>query len=63
MFTSDMKVIEVLQANPDTAAVFTGYGMGCIHCLLAHGESVAEAAAAHGIDLDEMLSRLNAVNN
>jgi hybrid cluster-associated redox disulfide protein len=63
MFTSDMKVIEVLQKNPDTATVFTNYGMGCIHCLLAHGESVAEAAAAHGIDLDEMLERLNAVKN
>ena len=44
----------------EAAAVFSSYGMGCIHCLLAHQETVEEAAAAHGVDLDVMLAQLNA---
>lgn len=60
MITKDMKIVEVLQINPQSAQVFGRYGMGCIHCLLAHQETVEEAAAAHGVDLDEMLALLNA---
>ena len=61
MITKDMKVVEVLQVNPNTANVFSSYGMGCIHCLLAHSETVEEAAAAHGVDVDVMLAQLNEI--
>lgn len=60
MITKDMRIVEVLEIKPETARVFGSYGMGCIHCLLAHQETVEEAAAAHGVDLDEMLAQLNA---
>ena len=60
MITKDMRIVDVLQVKPQAAQVFGSYGMGCIHCLLAHQETVEEAAAAHGVDLDEMLSQLNA---
>lgn len=60
MITKDMRIVDVLQVKPQTAQVFGSYGMGCIHCLLAHQETVEEAAAAHGVDLDEMLAQLNA---
>ena len=39
MITKDMKIIEVLQVNPQTAYVFSSYGMGCIHCLLTAKQS------------------------
>ena len=61
MITKDMKIVEVLQVNPQTSYVFSSYGMGCIHCQLAHFETVEEAAAAHGADLDQMLAQLNEV--
>ncbi|HPG92156.1 MAG TPA: DUF1858 domain-containing protein [Clostridia bacterium] len=57
----DMKIIEVLNVNRNTALVFQSYGMGCIGCLAANGESVAEAAAVHGIDVDELVSKLNEI--
>lgn len=60
MITKDMRIVDVLQVKPQTAQVFGSYGMGCIHCLLAHQETVEEAAAAHGVDLEEMLAQLNA---
>lgn len=61
MITKDMRIVEVLQIKPEAARVFGSYGMGCIHCLLAHQETVEEAAAAHGVSLDEMLSQLNSI--
>ena len=60
MITKDMRIIDVLQIKPQAAAVSSSYGMGCIHCLLAHQETVEEAAAAHGVDLEVMLAQLNA---
>ncbi len=60
MITKDMKIVEVLQVKPEAARVFGRYGMGCIHCLMAHTETVEEAAAAHGVELEDMLAQLNA---
>ena len=40
MITKDMRIVEVLQVKPEAAQVFGSYGMGCIHCLLAHQETV-----------------------
>ena len=59
MITKDMKIIEVLNTNRNTAMVFQAFGMGCIGCLAASGESVAEAAAVHGINVDELVAKLN----
>lgn len=61
MITKDMRIVDVLQIKPETEKVFGSYGMGCIHCLLAHQETVEEAAAAHGVELDKMLAQLNAI--
>lgn len=61
MITKDMRIVDVLQVKPQAAQVFGSYGMGCIHCLLAHQETVEEAAAVHGVNVDEMLAQLNAL--
>lgn len=61
MITKDMRIVEVLQVKPQAAQVFGSYGMGCIHCLMAHQETVEEAAAVHGVDVEEMLAQLNAL--
>ena len=55
----DMTIYEVIQLNPEIASVFTELGMHCVGCAIAHGETVEEAAAVHGINLDEMLTKLN----
>jgi len=59
MITKDMRIVEVLQVKPEAAQVFGQYGMGCIHCLMAHQETVEEAAAVHGVDVEEMLAQIN----
>lgn len=61
MITKDMTIAEVIRMNPDTVPVFLRYGMHCLGCPTATGESLAEAAMAHGIDLEKMLRDLNEV--
>ncbi|MDD2482254.1 MAG: DUF1858 domain-containing protein [Lutispora sp.] len=60
-FTKDMTVAQILRANPKTAGVFMSYGMHCLSCPGATGESVEQAAAVHGFDGDKLLEDLNKV--
>ncbi|MEG2273996.1 MAG: DUF1858 domain-containing protein [Clostridia bacterium] len=61
MITKDMLIIDILkQGDPDKLAqILQDSGMHCLHCLLAHGETLEEAAAVHGIDVDELMKKLN----
>ena len=61
--TKDMTIYEVLQLNPDIAPVFFEMGMHCLGCPISRGESIEQAAAAHGIDLEVMLEKLNYFND
>jgi hybrid cluster-associated redox disulfide protein len=61
MITKDMLISEALKLG-DTqklAEVFASFGMHCLGCLLAHGETVEQAAAVHGIDADALVKELN----
>lgn len=59
--TKDMLVIEALnQGNREAIAqVFFDFGLHCFGCAAANKETVEEAAQVHGVDLNEMLKKLN----
>lgn len=57
--TADTLIAECLQINPNSASILMSYGMHCIGCALAHGETIGEAVSVHGKDLDELLTKLN----
>lgn len=57
--TKDMFIGEILDAKPDAAPFFLAMGMHCLHCPSARGETLAEACAVHGVDVEELLSKLN----
>lgn len=57
--TADTLIAECLQINPNSASILMSYGMHCISCALAHGETIGEAVSVHGKDLDELLAKLN----
>ena len=61
-FTKDMTVAQILRANPKTAEVFLRYGMHCLSCPGATGESVEQAAMVHGFDADQILDDLKKVS-
>ena len=59
MITKDMTIGEVVRANPDKAEVLQNFGMGCVFCPSAAGETVEQAAMVHGLNLDELIAALN----
>jgi len=56
--TADSTIADVLKEKPEAADILFRFGMGCIGCALANGESLRQAALAHGIPLDELLDAL-----
>ncbi len=57
--TADTLISECLELNPDSAEILLAAGMHCFGCAMAHGETIAEAVAVHGEDLDALLAKLN----
>lgn len=57
---SSFTIKEVLDIKPDAAPIFAGFGMFCIGCPAARAETLAEACAAHGVDANALLEKLNA---
>ncbi|MCI5550602.1 MAG: DUF1858 domain-containing protein [Christensenellales bacterium] len=57
--TKEMSIAEVLRINRMTAPIFMQYGMHCLSCPHATAESLEEAGAVHGIDVDELVADLN----
>ncbi len=57
--TADTLIADCLQINPNSAEILLEAGMHCFGCALAHGETVAQAVAVHGEDLESLLEKLN----
>lgn len=57
--TKDMGIMEIVEKWPETVEVLMNSGMGCIGCAAAHFESIGDGAAAHGLDVDALMVRLN----
>ena len=58
--TKDMTFKEVLAECPDSVEVFAEFGLGCIGCAMASFETVEQGAVAHGINVDQLITALNA---
>ena len=54
---------EVLDIAPQTAPLFMAIGMHCLGCPSSRGETVAEACAVHGVDVEKLLAVVNEVAN
>lgn len=57
--TKDTLIGEALNENAGIAPILMGIGMHCLGCPASQGESIAEAAAVHGIDADELVKQIN----
>ena len=58
--TKDMVIAKVISIAPETIDVFMEFGMHCVGCMAAAGETIEEACVVHGIDVDELVDALNA---
>ncbi|MCI5837962.1 MAG: DUF1858 domain-containing protein [Christensenellaceae bacterium] len=57
--TKDTVIADVIKINPNAGEILMSYGMHCLGCAIAHGETVGQAAEVHGADLNAMLEELN----
>ena len=58
--TKDTILGDILDAAPETAPLFQAIGMHCLGCPASRGESVEEACMVHGVDVAELLEKVNA---
>ena len=59
--TKEMTIGEILSTNPDVAPILLDAGMHCLGCPSAQGESLEEAAMVHGMDIDELMTKIAAL--
>jgi hybrid cluster-associated redox disulfide protein len=57
--TAGMTIAEALKIKPAAAAILMSKGMHCLGCVIAQGETIAQAAEVHGLPLDGLLQELN----
>ena len=59
--TKDMLIGDVIHPGNSQAIaeVLFGMGMHCLGCAIAHGETIEDAAAVHGVDVDDLVDKLN----
>ena len=62
MVTKDTTIMEAVRMNEGIVPILMSVGMHCIGCAMAHGETLAEAAEVHGIDLDALLAQFREMN-
>ena len=58
--TKDTIIGEILDMDETTAPFFLEMGMHCLGCPSARGETQEQACAVHGVDPEELVSKINA---
>jgi hybrid cluster-associated redox disulfide protein len=59
MITKDMTIMEAIQNFPETIPVLQSLNLGCLGCIAASGESLAEGLSAHGLDVEDAIKKMN----
>lgn len=54
------KIGELLQNAPEKAEILLDAGMHCLGCPASQEETLEEACDVHGIDVNELVEKLNA---
>ncbi len=59
-FNKDTKIGEILEVAPEKAEILMEIGMHCLGCPASQMETLEEACEVHGIDVNEVIEKLNA---
>lgn len=57
--TKDTIIGDILDMDKTTAPFFLEMGMHCLGCPASRGESVEQACMVHGVDVDELVKKIN----
>lgn len=58
--TKDTIIGDILDIDKTTAPFFIEMGMHCLGCPASRGETIEQACMVHGVDVEELLAKLNA---
>ena len=58
--TKDTIIGDILDIAPETAPIFMSIGMHCLGCPSSQGETVEQACMVHGVDVNDLVGKLNA---
>ena len=61
--TKEMTFAELIEYDSKTAMKLAQNGLFCGGCPMAQFETIENGAAAHGIDVDELLKELNSLKD
>lgn len=56
----DITIGQLLEESPEKAEILLAAGMHCLECPASQAETLEEACMVHGIDVEELLEKLNA---
>lgn len=59
-FNKETKIGEILEVAPEKADILLEAGMHCLGCPASQMETLEEACSVHGINVDELVEKLNA---
>ena len=59
VISKDMVIVDIVNANPENKNILMECGMHCIGCPSAQMETLAEACAVHGLNVEDLLAKLN----
>ena len=57
--TKDTIIGDILDIDSTTAPLFLSIGMHFLGCPASRGETIEEACAVHGVDVDELVKKIN----
>lgn len=59
MITKDTIIADIIKVNHNAPQILMSFGMGCIGCPSAQMETLEQACEIHGLNLDEIIEKLN----
>ena len=59
MVTKDMLIGEIVGMNEKYPEILLEAGMHCLGCPASQEETIEEACQVHGIDVDELIEKIN----
>ena len=57
--TKDTIIGDILDMDQTTAPFFLEMGMHCLGCPSSRGETVEQACMVHGVEVDDLLAKVN----
>ncbi|CDA15676.1 MAG: DUF1858 domain-containing protein [Clostridia bacterium] len=60
VINKDTKIGEIIENAPEKAELLLEAGMHCLGCPASQAETLEEACEVHGIDVEELVKKLNA---